>query len=306
MSDGMANSVILDMLEGYPSDTLQGEKNALRQVIHEVMLCGLSKTDFFDRAAFCGGTSLRIFHRLTRFSEDLDFSLLTPDMSFTLSDYFGPLESFLKSYGFNFTMEEKQKTHEGNVKTAFAKGNAREHILWFYPQGFGGLVAANERIRVKLEINVKPPTGAGYELKRNPLPEIYAVRILDAPSLFATKIAAVLTRSTGDDDTGALKRYQNHDKGRDLYDYIFLLSRGTLVNTELLENSLRASGHINGDMTLTKDSLTELLDRKFNEIRFNTAKDDVRPFIRSEHELDAWNKDYFISATHDFLKTTAD
>jgi len=50
-------------------------------------LTGLTRTDFFERADYFGGTALRIFHNLGRFSEDLDFSLLERDPDFNLDPY---------------------------------------------------------------------------------------------------------------------------------------------------------------------------------------------------------------------------
>lgn len=81
-------------------------KNALTEVIQEVALCGLSCAGFFKDAAFYGGTALRIFYGLDRFSEDLDFSLVAPDADFELKKYFSVLESELHSVGLNFKTDQ--------------------------------------------------------------------------------------------------------------------------------------------------------------------------------------------------------
>lgn len=57
----------------------------------KVILSGLYNGGFFDVAAFYGGTCLRIFHGLQRFSEDMDFSLLAPDEDFDFERYFQPI-----------------------------------------------------------------------------------------------------------------------------------------------------------------------------------------------------------------------
>ena len=56
----------------------QGDKelcNAQREVMQKVALAGLSRGGFFKHAAFYNGASLRIFHKLRRYSEDMEFSL---------------------------------------------------------------------------------------------------------------------------------------------------------------------------------------------------------------------------------------
>lgn len=49
--------------------------DALREIMQEITLAALSRTDFFEKVGFYGGTALRIFYGLDRFSEDLDFHL---------------------------------------------------------------------------------------------------------------------------------------------------------------------------------------------------------------------------------------
>lgn len=125
------HTIIGQMLEQYRADSLGEERNALKEVVQEVALCGLSRAGFFKSAAFYGGTALRIFYGLDRFSEDLDFSLTAPDPSFDLKAYFPILESEIRATGLNFTVEEKVKSAESNIRSAFLKDNTREHILSF-------------------------------------------------------------------------------------------------------------------------------------------------------------------------------
>ncbi len=61
-------TIINQMLEQYRADSLGEERNALKEVVQEVALCGLSRAGFFKSAAFYGGTALRIFYGLDRFS----------------------------------------------------------------------------------------------------------------------------------------------------------------------------------------------------------------------------------------------
>ena len=122
-------TILTQMLAGYPTNTLEDKKNAVKEVVQEIALCGLSRAGFFKQAAFYGGTALRIFYGLDRFSEDLDFSLISPDSDFELRPYFSGLEKELASVGLKFSVEEKVKSVDSDIKSAFLKGNTKEHIM---------------------------------------------------------------------------------------------------------------------------------------------------------------------------------
>ena len=76
--------MIKDWIETYQPTNEEEVLSALREIMQEIALAGLSRTDFFEKAAFYGGTALRIFYGLDRFSEDLDFSLLEVNPDFSL------------------------------------------------------------------------------------------------------------------------------------------------------------------------------------------------------------------------------
>ena len=143
-------NIIEQMLSRYKVNNINDERNALKEVIQEVVLAGLAKAGFFNEAAFYGGTALRIFYGLDRFSEDLDFSLLKPDPDFDLSKYFSFLSNEINSLGLNFTVEEKKKSIDTSERSAFVKGNTREHLFKFYPAS-AEKVPYNELIKIKFE-----------------------------------------------------------------------------------------------------------------------------------------------------------
>ena len=125
--------VVEQMLQSYAPKSLEERKNAIKEVMQEIALCGLSRAGFFDKAVFYGGTALRIFHELDRFSEDLDFSLREPDPVFSLREFLPILEREVQSFGLNMSVQSKQKLGNPDIKTAFMKGDAREHLLQFFP-----------------------------------------------------------------------------------------------------------------------------------------------------------------------------
>lgn len=281
------NGVLSEMLDHYQAEGLADKKNAVKEIMQEVVLCGLSRAGFFQKAAFYGGTALRIFYGLDRFSEDLDFTLTAPDPEFDLSEYFPTLRKEVASYGLNVEIEEKEKTTESAIRSAFLKGNTKEHLLLFYDTDpAAGRIPDNEKIRIKFEVDTNPPAGAGFEHKYRLLPAPYEVTLYDMPSLFAGKVHAVICRA-----------WKNRVKGRDLYDYVFYLSRGVALNTEHLKNRLVQSDSWDAEEPFPIEDAKKLLFDRFEQIDFEQAKEDVRPFIRDAASIDIWCKDFFKQIT---------
>ena len=280
------NTVINTMLEKYNAEGLTDRKNAVKEIMQEIVLCGLSRAGFFRKAAFYGGTALRVFYGLDRFSEDLDFSLMEPDDSFELSDYFPILKKEIASYGLNVEISEKQKTKESAIRSAFLKGGTKEHMLLFYADSSTSGISSDEKIRIKFEVDTNPPAGASFEHKFRLLPSPYEVTLYDMPSLFAGKTHAVICRA-----------WKNRIKGRDLYDYIFYLSRGTELNTVHLKARLVESGVWQAEDEFGIEDAKALLSSRFDSIDYAQAKEDVLPFIKDTASLDLWSADFFKQIT---------
>ena len=281
------NTAIEQMLKNYRIENIYDQKNAMKEIMQEIVLCGLSRAGFFQKAAFYGGTALRIFYGLDRFSEDLDFSLVTADPDFDLTVYFPVLEKEVRAFGLHVTIQEKEKTKESNIRSAFLKGNTKEHLLLFYAdEDLAGSVARSEVVKIKFEVDINPPEYAGFEHKYRLLPTPYEVNLYDMPSLFAGKIHAVLCRA-----------WKSRIKGRDLYDYVFYLSRGSAVNQKHLRARLLQSGFISEDVECTLPELRHMLYERFDTIDFRQAKQDVEPFIRDTASLNMWNADFFKQIT---------
>ena len=241
------SAVIEQMLKNYQPDNLYDKKNAMKEIMQEIVLCGLSRAGFFQKAAFYGGTALRIFYGLDRFSEDLDFSLQTADTSFDLSSYFPTLEKEVRSFGLNITIMD---------------------------------------VKIKFEIDVNPPEYAAFERKYRLLPAPYEINLYDMSSLFAGKIHAVICRA-----------WKNRVKGRDLYDYVFYLSRGAAVNRKHLRERLIQSGYLSSDAEIGLKEIKEMLTQRFDSINYSQAKQDVEPFIHDTGVLNLWNADFFKQIT---------
>lgn len=121
------------------------------------------------------------------------------------------------------------------------------------------------------------------------LPAPYEIRIFNEATLFSGKIHAILCRS-----------YKNHVKGRDYYDYLFYIGKGSKFNLKYLESKLKNTGGIiDYDETLTLDKVKELLKAKFESIDYESAKADVSNFIIDKESLKNWKKELFISTLNE-------
>lgn len=286
------NSVIESMLQKYECKSTVDYKNALKEIIQEIALLGLYKSGFFKSAAFYGGSALRIFHGLDRFSEDIDFSLLKPDDEFSITPYCDAVKEELAAYGFNMEVVRKEKSVESNIDSAFIKGGTLIHLLQISsikPPVSG--VSENEMLKIKMEVDINPPDGASSEIiyALNPIP--YNVRLYSLPSLMAGKIHSILCR-----------KWKTRIKGRDLFDYVWYLSKNIEVNLFHLSERMKQSGHLETNIDLTPELLLELLVNKFNSIDFKQAVNDVKVFIKDQSQLEVWSKDFFTSITKDRLK----
>jgi len=285
------NSALDDMMSRYNCSTPEDYRFALKEIVQELALLGLFRAGFYSKAAFYGGTALRIFYGLDRFSEGLDFSLIEPDSSFDLSTLTKVVQDELGAFGLEMTVTEKIKRNDSPLKSAFIKGGTQIHILKIAsvePPVKG--IHPDEKIRIKMEVDTEPPEGAEYEMKYQLQPIPYSVRLYRDSSLFAGKIHALLCRT-----------WQTRVKGRDFYDYIWFLANEVPVNMVHLQARMRQTGHLGPDEMLTEDVLKNLLVRRFTSVDMQQAKKDVLPYIKDPKALELWSPDFFISITMDKL-----
>jgi hypothetical protein len=153
----------------------------------------------------------------------------------------------------------------------------------FFPYESMQNMTSLKSIKIKFEVDVNPPSGANYEIKYKLLPSPHQVRLYDEASLFAGKIHAILCRN-----------WNYRTKGRDLYDYIFYLSKETKVNLELVKEKLIDSEVLNRQEIFNIDVLKKMLNKKFKEINYSEAKEDVIAFIEDKDSLNLWSSDFFI------------
>ena len=281
------NSIIEAMLEKNADLPLHLKENRIKEIIQELTLYILSKSDFFNHAAFYGGTALRIFYNLDRFSEDLDFSLKSNDKTFDFEKYINILKNEYESFGLNFDITAKEKSSASNIKSAFLKSNTKDLILTFY--NLYDDISNNAMTKIKFEIDTCPPDYANFEIKYLLKPLPFSVSLYDMPSLFAGKIHAILCRL-----------WKNRVKGRDLYDYIFYLANNTKPNMDHLKARLVDSGYLKDNDSFNEIILKESLIKHFSNLDIESAKSDITPFIPNTDKISIWSNDFFIAITKDY------
>ncbi len=280
------NNVIEIMLEKYAPRNNKERENAAKEIIQEIALAGLSRGGFFEKAAFYGGTCLRIFYGLNRFSEDLDFALIEKDRDFELSEYFPALRKEFDSYGIEIRVEEKTKHSDSDVQSAFLKGDTLSLMMSFFPKSEDARkFVSNQKMRIKFEVDTDNPKGGTIETKFRFLPAPYEIKVFDEPTLFAGKIHAIICRN-----------YRNHVKGRDYYDYLFYIGKGSRFNLEYLEGKLKNTGAIPQSEELTAKIVKDMLRKRFETVDYESAKEDVSNFIDDKTGLDLWKKELFFSS----------
>ena len=266
----MKNEIYDSMLLRYDLTTEQNKRNAIFEVNQQVILAGLYSGGFFESAAFYGGTCLRIFHGLQRFSEDMDFSLLAQDDVFDFSKYFQPIVDAFALVGREVEIKKKDKKNFGKVESAFLKDNTDVYDVMFQTE---------KSIKIKIEVDTCPPLNFKTEQKLLLQPHSFMTRCFTLPDLFAGKMHALVYRA-----------WKNRVKGRDWYDFEWYVRHNVPLDfTHLAERCKQFNN---------EEIAPELFKAKLKE-RLATAdikqvKEDVLPFVRNPKELDIWSNDYFV------------
>jgi predicted nucleotidyltransferase component of viral defense system len=245
-------------------------KNALYEVMQQVVLSGLYRGGFFKEAAFYGGTCLRIFHGLRRYSEDMDFSLLEKNPDFTLETYFPAIIEEARLLGRTVTITKKDKRTFGKVESAFLKDNTDVYNLTFQTE---------KTLKIKIEVDTNPPLEFATEQKLLMLPFSFTTRCFTLPDLYAGKMHALTFRA-----------WKNRIKGRDWYDFEWYVRNRVALDFE----HLRVRTKEFNDIDLTKELFLELLKERISKADIDVVKADVIPYIIDKRELDIWSNDYFL------------
>lgn len=258
------------MLSAYDLSTDHAVRNATFEVNQQVILAGLYHGGFFDKAAFYGGTCLRIFHGLQRFSEDMDFSLLCPDEKFDFASYFQPIIDEFAAIGRTVGIKKKEKKNFGKVESAFLKDNTDVYDVLFQ---------TDKSIKIKIEVDTNPPLLFSTEQKLLMEPCSFMTRCFTLPDLFAGKMHALVYRA-----------WKNRVKGRDWYDFEWYVRNRVPLDFKHLQERIK---EFNGCVKSKEEFMLDLNNRLATS-DIKQVKADVAPFLKNANELDIWSNDYFL------------
>ena len=273
--------MIKEWIDEYNPQNEEEILSALREIMQEITLAGLSRTDFFEKAAFYGGTALRIFYGLDRYSEDLDFSLLKPDLDFSIEPYFKAVLDEFRSLGLTVSIKEKKKTKQTAIDSAFLRAETiwQEIVLEDIIKETG--VRSNKTVKIKIEVDRQPPLNFRTEEKLLLRPFSFYVKCYTKSSLFSGKMHALLFR-----------KWKNRVKGRDWYDLEWYVKKGIPLDVNHFLTRAKDTNDWQEDTISTKQIL-ELLDMKIKSVSFSSIKEDVVRFIKNDELLSIWSPEYF-------------
>jgi predicted nucleotidyltransferase component of viral defense system len=276
----MTLDLIQKRLKTYAVLDKESELNAIKEILQEITLCALARTDFFKNAAFMGGTCLRILHGLPRFSEDLDFSLLSPDATFAWESTLRHLSLEFDAYNLHLETKDRSAADQA-VKKAFLKEDSFGKVLQL---SYERNRSDTQKILIKLEVDTNPPAGATSESLMVRFPFPFSVHVHDLPSLCAGKCHALLCRE--------------YVKGRDWFDLLWYVSQEIIPNLDLLQAGLQQQGPWQGQsIDVSQEWLKNSLANKIESIDWHAAKREVLPFLSGSfaESLKSWNKEYFLA-----------
>ena len=281
------NDMLQQLLDDYSGVPQPKREQAIREVVQELVIYGLSSAGFFNKAAFIGGTALRIFHGLKRYSEDLDFMLMQPG-DFDFNDYLPLVRQRLSVFGLKLEVKEKERKNS-DIIAGLAVANTKELYLIIYSEDqYSESIYRTQTTKVKIEIGKHISDRVRYKGVVKTKPFIHAVTLCDMPTLFAGKIHAILFR-----------KHRGKIKGRDLFDFVFYVRRNIPFNLDFLNDKMKLSNESGNEMTF--DDVVIMLEERFKSIDYESAKKDVLPFLNEDEirDLDCWSPDYFIKMTED-------
>ena len=258
------------MVAAYKEQRGTATSNVEQEVMQRIALAGLHRGGFFQHAAFYGGTCLRLFHNLPRYSEDMDFFLIEKRDDIHIENYFPAIIEEFRLAGHEVDIVKKDKKIFGRVESAFLKENTEAYDIKFQTK---------KTVKVKIELDTDPPLAFDTEQLALQQPYSFMTRCFTLPDLFAGKMHALVYRA-----------WQRRVKGRDWYDFEWYVRWNVPLNFIHLQERIR---EFSGEEA-SKESFMSQLREKLATTDIERVKEDVIGFVDHPHELDIWSNDYFL------------
>jgi hypothetical protein len=236
-------------------------RNLVREFLQAQVLGALQRAGAMVPLAFQGGTALRFLYLIRRYSEDLDFALERPGTGYEFRGYLEAIRADLQREGYR--VELGRTSDRKVVHSAFVRFPGLLHEL-----GLSG--HREEALSVKLEVDTRPPRGAGIETTVVRRHVLLRLQHHDRASLLAGKLHAILQRPW--------------PKGRDFYDLVWYLSDRAwpAPNLVFLNNALEQTGW--GGPPLTEATWVAAVRARLRSVRWDALAADVGPLLESPED----------------------
>ena len=258
------------MVANYAQKRGTATPNVEQEVMQHIALAGLHRGGFFQHAAFYGGTCLRLFHNLPRYSEDMGFSLIEKRDDIHIENFFPAIIEEFRLAGHEVSIVKKEKKNFGRVESAFSKENTEAYDISFQTK---------KSVKVKIELDTDPPLAFDTEQLVLQQPYSFMTRCFTLPDLYAGKMHALVYRT-----------WQRRVKGRDWYDFEWYVRWNVPLDFVHLQERIRK---FNGEI-VNRETFMIQLREKLATTDIERAKEDVIGFVDNPHELDIWSNDYFL------------
>lgn len=233
----------------YPENLQVFDRFILKEYLQYKILQNIFDSEYGKYLAFLGGTSLRIVHGNTRFSEDLDF------------DNFGIIESDFADLAQYIKRKLELEGYNVEIKNIF-KGVYRCNLR--FPKLLNKMgLSGYEEEKILIQIDTMNQT---YDYKTekfllNKFDVFTEINVTPVDILLSKKIEAAIGRKTL--------------KGRDFFDIVFLFS--------LTQPNYPYLGAKSGIKDLV--GLKEVLLEKIKNVDMELLARDVRPFLFNLDEI---------------------
>jgi len=249
-------------------------RHVVREYLQGRILSSLQRAGAMIPLALHGGTALRVLYQLPRYSENLDFALERPTPEYDWRAYLRAIAADLAHEGYTVEMRLKD---EGVVQSGLVRFRGLLYEL-------GQPAERDETLRIKVEVNTRPPAGAGLEVTLIRRHGLLRLQHHDRSSLLSGKLHALLLRP--------------YAKGRDLYDLLWYLSTPGWPppNLTMLNNAL-AQTRWPGE-ALSDANWRYLVWQRLQELYWPLVVAEARPFLMDRAEVDLLNRDNFARLLH--------
>ena len=259
---------MIGVLRSVVEERQEEERASLvREYVQQRVLANFAKVGAMPVVSFHGGTCLRMAHNLSRYSEDLDFSLDGEPSRYDLQAWAKKTAARLEREGHDVQIKSKRPVSVVDKVEICFPG-------LLYQTGASPM--QDQNLRIKIEVDTRPPEG--NRSVKVPLHHEVAMGgqkfqmwCHDLPSMMSGKIGAVLTRE--------------YTKGRDHYDFRWYLQKRPAVRPNLivLNNSLRQSMGTKAP-ELTEENWRQHVADKLRTIDWQTANADADRFLMEQNQ----------------------